>query len=304
MTTKRTWTFDRIICALVTPMRSDETVNHDIVPAVVDAQLARGVEGFYCCGSSGEGPLLRLDERADFVARVVEAVGRRVPVIAHVGTPRTRDAVELARRAEADGADAVSLVPPYYYRFNRREIVDYYRRVLGAVSIPIVIYNIPQFTGVELDGEMARSLLREPQVLGVKHTSNNLYSLERMAAEYPDKIFFNGFDEIFLSSLAAGATATIGTTVNVQPELFLAVRRAFKAGDFSRARSLQQQINDVVEAMIARGIFQSAKYMAGHGIGDLGPAREPFEALTADQKAELDLLIGKIKTAVSHAGFD
>ncbi len=190
--------FRGIISAVVTPMHADESVNYAALDALARAQLARGVEGFYCCGSSGEGPLLRFDERRQVLATLVQSAGGQVPVIAHVGTPRTRDAVELAKHAEQDGASAVSLVPPYYYKYSREEIIAYYRRVLDAISIPVILYNIPQFTGVELDAQSADALLGEEQVLGVKHTSHNLYSLERMIARYPEKVFFNGFDEIFL----------------------------------------------------------------------------------------------------------
>jgi N-acetylneuraminate lyase len=296
--------FRGIVSALVTPMRDDESVNEEMLGRLVEAQLARGVEGFYACGSSGEGPLLRLDERRRIVAALVEKVAGRVPVIAHVGTPRTLDAVELAKAAEADGARAVSLVPPYYYKFSRAEIVAYYRRVMDAISIPVIIYNIPQFTGVDLDGEMADALLSDERVLGVKHTSHNLYALERMATKYPDKVYFNGFDEIFLSALAAGATATVGTTVNVQPELFLALRRCFQRGDLVKARQLQKRINEVVEYMVARGIFQSAKYMAGLGLGDAGPIREPFTPLTDGQKRELDALAVRIRGYIADAERD
>lgn len=288
---KRKWSaFRGIISAVVTPMHADESVNYAALETLAHAQLARGVEGFYCCGSSGEGPLLRFDERKQVLATLVNAAQGKVPVIAHVGTPRTQDAVELAKSAEQDGASAVSLVPPYYYKYSREEIIAYYRRVLDAISIPVILYNIPQFTGVELDSLSAEALLGDEQVLGVKHTSHNLYSLERMIARYPDKVFFNGFDEIFLSSLAAGATATVGTTVNLQPELFLALRTALRQGDIPKAQRLQQQINEVVENLVARGVFQSAKYLAGKGVVDTGPTREPFVALTATQREDLDAL--------------
>ena len=282
--------FRGIISAVVTPMHADESVNYAALDALARAQLARGVEGFYCCGSSGEGPLLRFDERRQVLATLVQSAGGRVPVIAHVGTPRTRDAVELAKHAEQDGASAVSLVPPYY------------RRVLDAISIPVILYNIPQFTGVELDAQSADALLGDEQVLGVKHTSHNLYSLERMIARYPEKVFFNGFDEIFLSSLAAGATATVGTTVNLQPELFLALRSAFQQGDIARAQRLQQQINEVVEQLVARGVFQSAKYLAAKETVETGPTREPFVGLTAAQKGELDDLYLRLRRYIADAG--
>ncbi|WP_413739889.1 dihydrodipicolinate synthase family protein [Sodalis sp. RH14] len=289
-----------VISALVTPMHEDESVNYDVLAKVVERQLARGVEGFYCCGSSGEGPLLGMEERAQLLRVLAAQVKGRVPVISHVGTVRTADAVSLARQAEQDGADAVSLVPPYYYKFSKKEIIAYYRRVLAAISLPVIVYNIPQFTSVELDEETADALLTDEQVLGVKHTSHNLYSLERMAAKYPGKVFFNGFDEIYLSALSAGATATIGTTVNLQPERFLAIRDLFRRGELNRAREIQLQINNAVEFMVARGIFQSAKYMTGLGLEDLGPVREPFVPLTDRQKHELGVLNDTIREGIAH----
>lgn len=301
MVTDRWQQFRGIISAIITPMHADESVNVAALDRLVSSQLARGVEGFYCCGSSGEGPLLRLEERKQVLATIVKAAGGKVPVISHVGTPRTLDAVELAKSAERDGASAVSLVPPYYYRYSRQEIIQYYRRVLDAVSLPVILYNIPQFTGVELDTETADALLKDEQVLGVKHTSHNLYSLERMVARYPDKVFFNGFDEIFLSSLAAGATATVGTTVNLQPELFLALRQRFQRGEMAQAQRLQQQINDVVENLVARGVFQAAKYLAGRDLVDTGPVREPFVALTEQQKEELNGVHQRLKGYITAA---
>lgn len=301
MVSEKWQAFRGIISAVITPMHADESVNYAALETLAHAQLARGVEGFYCCGSSGEGPLLRFDERKQVLSTLVNAAAGKVPVIAHVGTPRTQDAVELAKSAEQDGASAVSLVSPYYYKYSREEIIAYYRRVLDAISIPVILYNIPQFTGVELDSLTAEALLGDEQVLGVKHTSHNLYSLERMIARYPDKVFFNGFDEIFLSSLSAGATATVGTTVNLQPELFLALRNAFRQGDIPKAQRLQQQINEVVESLVARGVFQSAKYLAGKGVVDTGPTREPFVALTATQREELDALHQRLQGYIADA---
>lgn len=295
MVTDKWQSFRGIISAVVTPMHADESVNYSALETLARSQLARGVEGFYCCGSSGEGPLLRFEERKQVLATLVNAAEGKVPVIAHVGTPRTLDAVELAKSAEQNGASAVSLVPPYYYKYSRQEIIDYYRRVLNAVSIPVILYNIPQFTGIELDKQTAEALLSDEQVLGVKHTSHNLYSLERMVASYPDKVFFNGFDEIFLSSLAAGATATVGTTVNLQPELFLALRQAFQAGNLARAQGLQQQINEVVEHLVSQGVFQSAKYLAGKGCTETGPVREPFVPLNDTQRGDLDQLFQRLQ---------
>ena len=199
------------LVAIVTPMQDDGSLDFPRLRSLIDWHIAEGTDGIVVVGTTGESPTVNVDEHCELIRATVQHVSGRVPVIAHVGTPRTRDAVELAKHAEQDGASAVSLVPPYYYKYSREEIIAYYRRVLDAISIPVILYNIPQFTGVELDAQSADALLGDEQVLGVKHTSHNLYSLERMIARYPEKVFFNGFDEIFLSSLAAGATATVGS---------------------------------------------------------------------------------------------
>jgi N-acetylneuraminate lyase len=291
--------FGRVFSALVTPMNADESVNHEALGQLVEMQLDRGVEGFYCCGSSGEGLLLDLYERKAIVETVIAAASGRAPVIAHVGTIRTADAVALARAAEDSGADAVSLIPPYYYRFTTEEVLGYYNDVLAHTGLPVVIYNIPQFTQIQFDKVVAGPLLDQDRVLGVKHTAHDLYSLERMCAAYPEKVFFNGFDEIYLSSLSAGARATIGTTVNVQPELFLEVRRLFQAGDVAAARIVQEQINDTVEALVAQGVFQSAKYLAGVGRVNTGNLRAPFRALDASQRVELDALLTRVQSNIA-----
>jgi N-acetylneuraminate lyase len=293
--------FERVFSALVTPMREDESVDHGTLSDVVESQLDRGVEGFYCCGSSGEGLLLDPAERAEIVRTVVKTVAGRAPVIAHVGTIRTADAVRLAREAEDAGAEAVSLIPPYYYRFSAAEVLDYYNTVIAATGLPVIIYNIPQFTQVNFDKALAGPLLDQEQVLGVKHTAHDLYSLERMCTEYPDKVFFNGFDEIYLSSLAAGARATIGTTVNLQPELFLRVRQLFESGDMTAARRVQTQINDTVEELVANGVFRAAKYLAGDGKFDCGNPRAPFEPLSGDQRRALDLLMERVRSAIAES---
>lgn len=298
--TKKYSRFERIFSALVTPMHADESIDYNTLSKLVDTQLGRGVEGFYCCGSSGEGLLLNLDERTEIVRTVIQAAAGRAPVIAHVGTIRTADAIALAKDAEAAGADAVSLIPPYYYRFTADEILGYYNRVMAATSLPVIIYNIPQFTQVQFDKTLAGPLLDQEQVLGVKHTAHDLYSLERMTAAYPEKVFFNGFDEIYLSSLAAGAKATIGTTVNLQPELFLHARKLFESGDLAGARGVQEQINDTVEELVSQGVFRAAKYLAGDGVLDCGNLREPFEPLNDVQRKQLDRLLASIHEATAQ----
>lgn len=285
-----------IFSALVTPMRPDETLRLEALGQLVQHQLDAGVEGFYCCGSSGEALLLSLEERAEVVRTVVEEVAGRVPVIAHVGTLRTADAIGLARDAQAAGATAVSLIPPYYYSFRPEEVTGYYEAVLRECDLPVILYNIPNFTGFAFDQDSAGRLLSHPRVIGIKHTSQDMYLLERLRHAHPDKVYFNGFDESFLAGLAAGANAAVGTTVNVQAPRFLRLRDCLARGDLAQAQQIQHQINDVVEVLLSHGIFPSVKYLAGLQGVDCGPCRAPFQPLDAQGRAAVEAIHRQLQT--------
>ena len=286
---QREYAARRIYSALEIPMNGDESVNHENLRRLVEYELYEGVEGFYCSGSSGEGLLLTLKERKEVLETVVDQVNGRVPVIPQIGTIRTRDVIELAEHAAGLGLQMASMIPPYYYKFSMEEITGYYRDVLEAVpELGIIVYNIPQFTGIEFDKENAFELLSMPGIVGVKHTSHNLYSLERMKAAFPDLILFNGFDEQFAGSLAMGADAAIGTTVNVFAPLFRKVRSLMEAGDMAGALGCQKEINRRVEIMCRYGIFNAVKYILTKRGIDCGTCRKPFGKLGEEAKRALD----------------
>ena len=269
-----------VYSALLTPYDKHGELNVTMLRKLVRHEADSGVEGFYCCGSSGEGLLLSDDERKTIAEVVLEEA--RVPVMVHVGSLNTRSAIDLAKHAEKAGACAVSAIPPIYYHYSQEEINRYYLDILSAVDIGIIVYNIPQFTGISFT--TANPLLKNERVVGIKHTSMNLYDLERIGKAYPEKILINGFDEIYASALAAGATATIGTTVNVCPKLFLAIRNAFAAGKNEKAHDAQCRLNDVIQAFVDTNVFPAAKYALSLQGFDIGPCRKPFAPLSAKQK--------------------
>lgn len=292
MVTTKPQDFKRIWSALITPTNADESVNYHALEQVVDAQIADGVEGFYCCGSSGEGLLLTLDERKQVLEHVLKAADGRVPVMSHVGTIRTKDVIDLAQHAMSAGALAVSMIPPYYYKFSMDDIMGYYEDVIRAVpNVPAIVYNIPQFTGVEFSKDNAGWLLGNENIVGIKHTSTNLYSLERIGQAFPGKALINGFDEQLLGALSMGSCATIGTTVNLFAPLFHKVRDAFDRGDIAEAYRWQHAINLRVEATVKLGIFNAMKYgWTLRGI-DCGFCRAPFRPLDdAARKTMQELL--------------
>lgn len=287
-------TLEGIYAALITPMTATGDVNYAVLRQVTRWELTRGVEGLYVCGSSGEGLLLSLDERKAILETVLAEVGGAAPVIAHIGTIRTDDVIALAHHAARVGASAVSMIPPYYYRFGQEEILSYYEDVLRAVDLPVIIYNIPAFTGITFTSSNSGRLLAHPRLAGVKHTSHNMYDLERMRVAYPDKVYFNGYDEVFLSGLAAGATSAIGTTINLFPDWFREIRDRYLAGAMKTAADVQHRVNATVELFLEVGIFNAVKYVFTLWGMDCGACRRPFLPLTDEQKQRIAAFLANL----------
>ncbi len=283
-----------IYSALITPMYETGKVNHPALKALIRHEIAHGVEGFYCCGSSGEGLLLDTSERKEIVDTLAGEIGDSVPFIVHTGSLSTNEAITLSQHAQYSGAQAVSLIPPIYYNYSEEEVQHYYEDVANAVDLGVIVYNIPQFTGISFSKK--NPLMHNPKIVGIKHTSINLYELERLSQAFPEKTLYNGFDEIWLYSMAAGATATIGTTVNVCPKLFSAIRKSFLEGDLLTAQALQHTVNDFIESLVGQGIFSATKYcMELQGL-EIGPCKKPFDRLTGEKKEIVKTAFQKIET--------
>lgn len=289
----------RLFTAAVTPMRGDETVDRGALTSMLESDIRRGVEGLYVCGSSGEGVLLTEAERIAVAETAVTAAAGRVPVISHVGAMSTAEATRIASAAKEAGVTAISMIPPLYYGYSTPDVVRHFRAVIDSVDLPFLLYNIPQFTGRDISDGGYEELLALPQVIGVKHTSRNLYGAERILRRHPHLTLINGFDEFYLPALSIGARGAIGTTVSLQIELFLSLRRRFDAGDLAGARAVQVRINDTVEAMVEVGVFGAAKYLGGKLSVPLGDCRSPLPALDQDGRARLDEVFLRLQEHVA-----
>ena len=283
---------NNIYAALLTPFEKNGEVDFKALKNLVEFEKKRGVEGFYCCGSSGEGLLLETDERMKVVECIAENASG-TPFIVHTGSLSTRLSKKLSIHAQECGAKAVSMIPPIYYKYSLEEIGSHYLNVANAIDIGVIVYNIPQFTGISLTKN--NNFLDDDRIIGIKHTSMNLYDLERMIQQFPEKTFFNGFDEIYLSSLAAGATAHIGTTVNICPKLFLDIRSHFEKGEMKLALEKQNILNNLIEALVDTSVFSGAKYCMDFQGLSMGICREPFAPLSNEQKVVLEKIMESIK---------
>lgn len=291
--------FKGIFPALLTPFDGQDRVDTEVLGRLVDYNLQKGVDGFYVAGSTAEVFLLDAKERLAVMETVSSRAGGKCTLIAHIGCISTKQAIEYAREAKEMGYDAISSVAPFYYKFSFEEIRRYYFDIVDAVDLPMLIYNFPAFSGVNLTTDNIREFLADDRFLGVKHTSSDFYALEQFKAGFPDKVVYNGYDEMFLAGLSMGADGGIGSTFNFMAEKYIEIRRLFQENDMSAAQALQREVNTILRALVEVGVMQGEKaIMEGLGF-PLGQARSPFAPLSGAQKEKLlRLTLPALQTAM------
>ncbi len=278
--------------ALITPFTQDNKVNESSLRAIVNMNIQKGVKGFYVDGSTGEAFMLSIEERKRILEIVSDENKGRVKIIAHIGCISTDQAIDLGMHARALGVDAVSAVPPFYYKFSFNEIAQHYFSIADAVQLPLIVYNIPSFSGVELTPENIKALRKNPYIAGIKHTSMNLYQLERMHAADEDLLIFNGHDEVFLAGLSMGAMGAIGSTYNFMAEKFLLIEKLFREHNTDEALRIQAEANQVINAIIQTGVLAGTKYIMKKKYDiDCGSCRSPFQPLSEEDQLMLDDVI-------------
>ncbi len=253
--------------------------------------IGKGVHGLMPCGTTGEGPLLGPEERRRVLEVVVEAAASRLPVIAHVGAPSTRETVELARHALACGAAALSVVTPYYYRLSDAALLEHYCRVAAAVpDMPVFLYNIPQNAGNRLAPALAAAIAeRCPNVVGIKDSAGDLASLLAFAGLKEGRFqVVCGSDSLVLNALEGGACASVSGNANVCPEVVVGLFEAFWRGNRVQARHWQERLHQVRQLLGGSESFSLMK--RGVGLRGLrgGSVRPPLLEASDEAAAELE----------------
>ena len=279
--------FKGIFPALLTPFDAENKINETALRALIEMNLAKGVSGFYVCGSTAEVFLLTEEERFSLYRTVKSIVGERATLIAHVGDISTGKAISYAKYAQSLGYDAISAVAPFYYKFSFAEIKKYYFDIAGSVSLPMIIYNFPGFSGVTLTAEQIGEFFADDHFIGLKHTSADTFALSRIKTDFPEKVVYNGFDEMMLGGLAMGADGGIGSTYNFMAKKFIKLLSLFRENKMAEASALQKEINFIIAALCEVGVMQGEKaILCAMGI-DFGKMRAPFAELTREQEEAL-----------------
>ncbi|MBQ8742103.1 MAG: N-acetylneuraminate lyase [Clostridia bacterium] len=276
--------FKGIFPALLTPFDKDNKINDKALEALIEMNIKKGVQGFYVSGSTAEVFLLSEQERASLYKTVKEIVGDRATLIAHIGAIGTDNSINFAKLADKLGYDAVSSVAPFYYKFSYPEIKQYYFDIVNSVSIPMIIYNFPGFSGVNLSVSQIGEFLSDDRFIGVKHTSNDYFALSQYKIAFPDKIIYNGFDEMMLAGLSMGADGGIGSTYNFMAEKFLKLIELYKDCKMVEADLLQKEINKIIAALCEISVMAGEKAILCEMGLDFGICRKPFGEIEPEKK--------------------
>ena len=226
-----------VITPTVTPLKPDGDINPAMIPPLIDFLIDRGIAGIYPLGSTGEGPLFTTAERKAIAAGAVEAVAGRLPVIIHTGAITTAETIDLTRHARDIGADAASVITPWYFRLDEDALERHYRAIYEALpGYPIYLYNLPALTGNSLSAALVMRLARDYEhCVGLKDSSGDLQTM--FATNHLRAGRFNtciGPDMLILAGLSMGLDASVSGHSNALPELVVGIYDAVTAGTWPR----------------------------------------------------------------------
>jgi len=283
------------IPALVTPFKDGE-LDLDTLKKLVDWQIESGSTGLVPVGTTGESPTLSHEEHEAVVEAVVKFAAGRVPVIAGAGSNNTVEGIRLIRHAERVGADAALVVTPYYNKPTQAGMIAHYTALHDCCTLPIVIYNIPGRSVVDMTPETMGKLAQLPRIIGVKDATGKIERVSMQRASCgPDFIQLSGEDATALGFNAHGGVGCISVTANVAPKLCAEFQQATLAGDYRKALEYQDRLMPLHEAIFIEPGLAGAKY----GLSLLGRCTEevrlPLVGLTEGTKA-------RIRAAMEHAG--
>lgn len=253
--------FKGVITALITPLR-DGKVDEAAFTALVERQIAAGVHGLVPMGTTGESATLHPEEHRRVVELCVAAAAGRVRVIAGAGASATDKAVELARHAKAAGADGALVVTPYYNRPSQEGLFRHFETIAEAVQLPILLYNVPGRTGVDLADATVERLASHPNIVGIKDATADMARISRMRAAVTGGqfAFISGDDASWLGYMAHGGHGVISVTANVAPEGMVALYDAVMSGDLDSARLWQDRLIGLHRALFLDSSPAPAKY--------------------------------------------
>lgn len=274
--------------AIITPFNEDQSVNYDRFAEIVEYQLKKGTDAIVVCGTTGEAKTLSTEEHVRLIKLCVEVVNHRVPVIAGAGSNDTHYAVELSNEAEKCGVDALLSVTPYYNKTSQRGLIAHYNFIADRVSTPIILYNVPSRTGVNIKPETYAELAKHPMIVATKEANGNISEIAQTAALCgEDLAIYSGNDDQATAIMSLGGKGVISVLSNVVPGIAHEIVQKYLDGDYKGSRDLQLEWLDLCNNLfIDVNPIPVKEAMNMMGL-NAGPCRLPLIEMDESSKAKL-----------------
>ena len=280
--------------ALITPFLEDESLDEEGLRKNIEYLNKTGIAGIVPCGTTGESATLTFEEHKRVVEIAVES--SKVPVIAGTGSNNTREALELTRHAAKAGASAALLITPYYNKPNDRGTFEHFKKIAEKCDIPIVLYNVPKRTGIDLKPELVAKLSKVKNIVAIKEASGSLSQQSQIIELTRDSDFvvLSGDDDLTLPTMSLGAKGVVSVVANVAPRKTVAMVDAILKGDFEKARALHYELAPLVRAMFLETnpipVKTAHKYLGRAG----GPMRLPLAAMAPEKELFLKEILERL----------
>lgn len=272
--------------AMVTPF-SSEGLNLKTLDQLVDFQLQGGTDALVVCGTTGEPSTMDISEEAVVISRTVERVGGRIPVIAGAGSNDTAFAIQSAKQAKNLGADALLLVTPYYNKTSQQGLIRHFSAIADATDLPIILYNIPGRTGLNLAPATLRELAKHENIVGLKEASGNIEQIAEVACTCPEIALYSGNDDQVIPILAMGGKGVISVVSNLLPQKTHDMVRLWMEGDIAGSRALQFELYPLIKALFCEVNPIPVKTALNDMGFDCGNLRLPLIEMQEDNHARL-----------------
>lgn len=278
-----------ISTAMVTPFQADGSIDYVATEKLIEHLLLTGTDSLVVCGTTGESPTLSTEEKLELIQFVVEKTSGRVPVIAGTGGNNTAASIELSQKVEALGVDALMIVTPYYNKPNQRGMIAHFEAIANATTLPIVVYNIPGRSVVNLEPESIIALSKIPSIQLVKEASGNLDQMTKILANTTDDfLVYSGDDSLTLPLLAIGGAGIISVASHVIGQDMQEMIQAFHNGNHKEAAQIHQRIVPVIKGLFEHPNPIVVKYALSKIGVEVGTLRLPLVEMTEAEKQVFD----------------
>lgn len=278
--------------ALITPFDENGEVNYSRLREILEFHVINHTDAIIVTGTTGEGSTLNDEEKISVIEFTVNIINNRIPVIAGTGSNDTRHAAEFSKRVEKLGVDGLLVVTPYYNKGNENGIYEHYKAIAEGVKIPIIMYNVPSRTGVNLSIQLLKRLAQIENITALKEASGNISYVAEIAREVPELDIYSGNDDMVVPVLSLGGKGVISVSANIIPDISHDMTVSFLKGDVKKARELQLKYNDLVNALFLEtnpAPIKEAMNFLGYEVGN---CRLPLGVMEEANRRKLtDILI-------------